>query len=65
MPGPAKATITKPSISTEEPSNKKLFIRDRIAKRKEIEDAELGTEEKESNEKNELFVKDDHAGGWF
>lgn len=59
---PAKATIAKPNTSTAEPSSKKLFIRDRIAKKKEIEDAELGTEENESNEKNELFVKDDHAG---
>lgn len=39
-----------------------LFIRDRIAKKKEIEDAELGAEEKEPNEKNELFDKDDHVG---
>lgn len=39
-----------------------LFIRDRIAKKKEIEEAELGAEENESNEKNELFVKDDQMG---
>lgn len=53
--------VPKSSTSTE-PSSKKLFIRDRIAKKKEIEDAELGTEENESKEKNELFVKDDHVG---
>lgn len=68
MPAPtasSKATITKPTTSTStEPSDKKLFLRDRIAKKKEIEDAELGAEENESNEKNELFVKDDHVGGW-
>lgn len=56
-----KTTTTKPSSSSES-STKKLFIRDRIAKKKEVEDAELGAEENETEEKNDLFVKDDHVG---
>lgn len=62
----AKTATTKPSTSsatiTEPVSTKKLFLRDRIAKKKEIEDAELGAEEAESSEKNEkdgLFVQED------
>ncbi|XP_037032816.1 DNA repair endonuclease XPF [Bradysia coprophila] len=55
---PPKAT--KPSTSAE-PNDKKLFIRDRIAKKKEIEDAELGADDTESAEKNEIFVQDDHV----
>lgn len=58
-----KTTTTKPSSSSES-STKKLFIRDRIAKKKEVEDAELGAEENETEEKNDLFVKDDHVGMW-
>ncbi|KAJ6645403.1 DNA repair endonuclease XPF [Pseudolycoriella hygida] len=58
---PVKATTSKASLPTAEPSIKKMFIRDRIARKKEIEEAELGTEENESDEKNELFVRDDHV----
>lgn len=57
-----KAIPTKKPDSAAESSTKKLFLRDRIAKKKEIEDAELGTDENETNEKNELFVKDDNVG---
>lgn len=59
-----KPTFTKPD-NAGEPSSKKEFIRDRIAKKKEIEDAELGVEENDTNEKNEVFVdRDEHVGGW-
>lgn len=58
-----KQIPTKTNVAAES-SNKKLFIRDRIAKKKEIEDAELGVDENEANEKNEIFVKDDHVGEW-
>lgn len=59
--GTSKATVAKPS-GIAEPGDKKLFLRDRIAKKKEIEDAELGVDETESAEKNEIFVQDDHVG---